>query len=45
MKMSYVVISRRIFLESRTYKSVEVGKFMFLMRVKRWMRVAFYNVC
>ena len=39
--MSYVVISRRIFLESRTYKSVGVGKFMFLMRVKRWMRVAF----
>lgn len=41
VKMSYVVISRRIFLESRTYKSVGVGKFMFLMRVKRWMRVAF----
>ena len=34
VKMSYVVISRRIFLESRTYKSVGVGKFMFLMRVK-----------
>lgn len=40
IKMSYIVISRRIFLESRTYKKVGVGKFMFLMRIKRWMHVA-----
>ena len=40
VKMSYIVISRRIFLESRTYKKVGVGKFMFLMRVKRWMKAA-----
>ncbi len=40
VKMSYVVISRRIFLESRTYKKVGVGKFMFLMRIKKWMHVA-----
>lgn len=40
VKMSYVVISRRIFLESRTYKKVGVGKFMFLMRIKKWIHVA-----
>ena len=40
IKMSYIVISRRIFLESRTYKKVGVGKFMFLMRIKRLMHVA-----
>lgn len=40
IKMCYIVISRRIFLESRTYKKAGANKFMFLMRVKRWMHVA-----
>lgn len=40
IKMSYIVISRRIFLESRTYKYVGAGKFMFLIRVKKWLNTA-----
>lgn len=40
IKLGYVVTARRIFLESRTYSKAGVGKFMFLIRVKRWMHVA-----
>ncbi len=46
----YVVVSRRIFLESRIYKRVSVQKFLFLFYIKRWRHVSwvmfvtsFYN--
>lgn len=34
IKKTYLVISRRIVLETRTYDTVPPGKFMFLLRVK-----------
>lgn len=34
----YKVISRRIFLESRTYEKVPFQRFLFLLRVKKWLR-------
>ncbi len=36
----YSVISRRIFLESRTYQKVAAQKFLYLFRVKRWTNVS-----
>lgn len=33
----YVVISRRIFLEARTYEKISASKFLFLLRTKRWV--------
>ena len=36
----YIVVLRRIFLESRTYDKVGSQKFLFLIRVKRWCRTA-----
>ena len=40
IKKTYLVISRRILLESRVYDIVPPGKFMFLFRVKRWMNAS-----
>ena len=40
IKKTYLVISRRIVLETRTYDTVPPGKFMFLLRVKRWMKAS-----
>lgn len=40
IKKTYLVISRRIVLETRTYDTVLPGKFMFLLRVKRWMKAS-----
>lgn len=40
IKKTYLVISRRIVLETRTYDAVPSGKFMFLLRVKRWMKAS-----
>lgn len=37
----YKVISRRIFLEGRTYEKVSIQRFLFLFRVKRWTKVSF----
>lgn len=34
----YLVISRRIFLEARTYEKVGVDKFLFLLRHRSWLR-------
>ena len=40
IKKTYLVILRRIVLETRTYDAVPPGKFMFLLRVKRWMKAS-----
>lgn len=40
IKKTYLVVSRRIVLETRTYDTVPPGKFMFLLRVKRWMKAS-----
>ena len=37
----YTVISRRIFLESRIYKKVHLEKFIFLLRIKKWIKACF----
>ena len=36
----YQVISRRIFLEGRTYQKVPIQRFLFLLRVKKWNKTA-----
>ncbi len=36
----YIVVSRRIFLESRIYKRVSVQKFLFLFYIKKWRHVS-----
>ena len=36
----YQVISRRIFLEGRTYEKVPMQRFLFLLRTKRWNKTA-----
>lgn len=36
----YKAISRRIFLETRTYKKVPIRRMLFFYRVKRWRRVS-----
>ena len=40
IKKTYLVVSRRIVLETCTYDTVTPGKFMFLLRVKRWMKAS-----
>ena len=37
----YKAVSRRIFLESRTYEKVSIQRFLAFMRVKRWPKVSF----
>lgn len=32
----YIVTSRRVFLEARTYEKISASKFLFLLRKKRW---------
>ena len=36
----YTVISRRIFLEARTYKRVRKTRYLFIQRTKTWLKVA-----
>lgn len=37
---TYTVISARIFLEGRSYEKVPIQRFVFLLRVKRWLKVS-----
>ena len=36
----YIVVARRIFLEGRCYESVPIDRFLFLIRVKKWIKVS-----
>ncbi len=36
----YTVISRRIFLEGQCYEKVPAQRFLFLMRIKKWVRAS-----
>ena len=36
----YIVISRRLFLESRIYEKMPAHRFLFLFRVRRWTKTA-----
>ncbi len=36
----YVVISRRIFLEGRCYKKVPLQRFIYLLRIRKWLMTA-----
>lgn len=40
VKNTVKVISRRIFLEGRTYEAVPIKRFLFLLRVKRWKKAS-----
>lgn len=40
IQSSYMVVSRRVFLEARTYEKISAQRFLFLLRVKRWTRTA-----
>lgn len=40
VRQSYVVITRRLFLEAQTYETVPIQRFLFLARVKRWSSTA-----
>lgn len=37
---TYTVISARMFLESRRYEKLPIQRFVFLLRVKRWIKVS-----
>ncbi len=36
----YTVVSRRIFLESRTYKKVSIQRFLYFFHVKKWVNIS-----
>lgn len=36
----YVVISRRIFLEGRCYEAIPIQRFIFLLRIKKWLKAS-----
>lgn len=36
----YIVVARRMFLEGRCYESVPIDRFLFLIRVKKWIKVS-----
>lgn len=36
----YIVVTRRIFLEARTYERVRFYKFLYLIRIRRWSKTA-----
>lgn len=38
LQNTYLVISRRIFLEGRIYSEIPLQRFLFLFRIKRWMK-------
>lgn len=38
---TYIVISRRIFLESRIYPNISASRFLFLKRVGKWLKASF----
>lgn len=40
LQNTYIVISRRIFLESRTYQEVPIQRFLFLFLIKKWLKTA-----
>ena len=40
VKNMYIVVSRRIFMEGRCYDAVPIQRFLFLLRLKKWMRAA-----
>lgn len=40
VKNMYIVVSRRIFMEGRCYDAVPIHRFLFLLRLKKWMRAA-----
>lgn len=37
---TYAVIARRLFLEGRTYKRIEAGRFLYLLKSKKWANVS-----
>ena len=37
---TFSVILRRIFLEGRTYQKVPISRFLYLLRIKRWMKAS-----
>ncbi len=37
---TYTVISARMFLEGRSYEKLPIQRFVFLLRVKRWLKVS-----
>lgn len=40
LKNMFTVVSRRIFLEGRCYDRLSIQRFLFLFRVKKWVRVS-----
>lgn len=40
IKNIYVVVSRRMFLEGRCYDRLPVQRFLFIVKVKKWMKVS-----
>ncbi|MDO4557081.1 MAG: hypothetical protein Q4B70_18375, partial [Lachnospiraceae bacterium] len=36
----YQVVSRRIFLEGRTYERVTMQRFLYLLRIRKWLKVS-----
>lgn len=37
---TYTVIARRVFMEGVTYEKIQAQKFLFLIRVKRWLKAS-----
>ena len=37
----YIAVNRRIFLEGRIYKRIPFSKYLFFIRMKRWIRASF----
>lgn len=37
----YIAVNRRIFLEGRTYKRIPFSRYLFFIRMKRWIRASF----
>lgn len=44
VKNVYIVITERMFLEGRTYDKVPISRLMFLIRVRKWLKVA-WTMC
>ncbi|MDD3277795.1 MAG: DUF975 family protein [Lachnospiraceae bacterium] len=40
VKNIFIVVSRRMFLEGRLYKEVPIHRLLFLMKIKKWLKVA-----
>ncbi len=39
------VVARRIFLEGRIYSKIPSQRFALIIRIKKWSKGSFYNVC